>query len=53
MSKLLTKTRDDYNGDEVDALHNDKDVELSVVTLPDAVVYPRAVVVKSVNALSA
>lgn len=45
----LTNARDNEDRDQVDALEEDKNVELSEVAFPDAVVHPRAVVIVSVD----
>ena len=46
----LTDNGNDHHGEEVQALKHHEDVELGIVTLSDAVIDPRAVVVVSVDA---
>ena len=46
---LLTNGGNDDNRDEIDALNEYEEIELAVVTLADAIVYPGAMMVVSID----
>ena len=51
--KLEIEEGDDYNGEEIEALCEYKDVELSIVAFADTVVNPRAMMVIPVDTCAA